>query len=241
MARLPRLVIARQLHHVLQWGHNKDNIFLDDVDALQLLEILNKSAARHGVVIHAWVLMPNHFHLLVTPESANSLTGMMQALGRDYVRHFNRRHHRSGTLWAGRYRSALVDANQYLLPCMVFLDLHPVRSGLVESPADYPWSSHRQYVGLPAPSALPRIVPHAVAWHLGNTPFAREAGYRELVDVAFGAEKKDEIVTAIRGGWALGSHQFVQQMQSLTQRRMTKSLAGRPSKSNAPAAENQGR
>lgn len=241
MARLPRLVIARQLHHVLQWGHNKGGIFLDDVDALQLIEILSKSAASHGVAIHAWVLMPNHFHLLVTPESPGSLTGMMQALGRDYVRHFNRRHHRTGTLWAGRFRSALVDADEYLLPCMVFLDLHPVRSGLVESPADYPWSSYRQYVGLPTPSTLPRLVPHPVAWHLGNTPFAREASYRELVDGAFGAEKKDEVVAAIRGGWALGSHQFIQKMQSLTQRRMAKSPAGRPPKSNVPGANIQGR
>ena len=230
MARLPRLVVPGQVHHLLHWGHNKGEIFLDDVDALTLLDILTASASKCDVAIHAWLLMPNHLHLLATPNAEHSLRGMMQSLGRDYVRQFNRRHGRSGTLWAGRYRSSLVEPQDYLLPSMVFLDLHPIRSGLVDAVANYPWSSYGSYVGLPTPSRFPKLSTHTLVWHLGNTPFAREARYRELVDMAYGSEKQDEIIAAVRGGWALGSDQYVEQVQRLTSRRLSKLHAGRPAK-----------
>lgn len=228
MARLPRLSIENQLHHVLQWGHNREAIYRDDADALQILDILGNAAAKYGVALHAWTLLQSHFHLLLTPQSNRSLPAMMQAFGRDYVRYFNGRHSRSGTLWAGRYRSALIEAERFLLPCMVFMDLHSVRSGLVESVQDYPWSSYRQYVGLTVARTFPRLVPHAKVWELGNTPFAREAGYRELVEAEHGTERIDRIVEAIRGGWALGSAEFVANVQQLTPRRVSKSKPGRP-------------
>lgn len=230
MARLPRLAIAHQVHHVLQSGHNRGTIVQDDADALEILGMMGNAAAKFGVAIHAWAVMPSHFHLLVTPESDQSLAAMMQALGRDYVRYFNKRHLRVGTLWAGRYRSALIEAEHFLLPCMVFMDLHAVRSGLVESPEDYPWSSYRQHAGLPASHSLPKLLPHPEMWRLGNTPFDREARYRELVGAEYGAERADQIIDAIRGGWALGSPEFGARMQQLTPRRVSKSRPGRPAK-----------
>src|SRR5262249_38140625 len=141
-------------------------------------DLLAHNAARFGVAVHAYVLMTNHVHLLATPSTPDGLPKMMQALGRSYVRHFNDTHHRSGTLWEGRYKSALIQSERYLLACMAYMDLNPVRAGMVVQPADYAWSSHQHYTGQRHDRLL---APHPLVWALGNTPFAREAAYKELV------------------------------------------------------------
>jgi putative transposase len=235
MARLPRLAIAGHLHHVLQSGHNNTAIFSDDLDRQALVDILDASARRFGVAIHAWVWLPNLFHLLATPVSGESLPRMMQALGRDYVRRFNHRHVRTGTLWAGRYRSSMLEAQAYALPCMVFLDLLPVSSGLAETAGDYPWSSHRHYAGMQKSVQLSCLSPLPAVWQLGNTPFAREAVYRERVDQSFGAETFGSLADAVNGGWALGSSTFLTELQRLTERRVAKARPGRPPKQGAQA------
>ena len=130
MARLPRLTLPGHLHHVIQRGNNRQPIFQDGEDFHTMLALLADNALQHAVAVHAYVLMDNHFHLLVTPATADGLPKMMQAVGRRYVQYFNRRHARTGTLWEGRYRSTVLQADKYLLPCMVYLDLHPVRLGL---------------------------------------------------------------------------------------------------------------
>jgi putative transposase len=228
MARLPRLAIANQVHHVLQWGHNRTSIFTDDADRFELLHFLGLHARRYQVEIHAWVLLPDHFHLLVTPATIEALPGLMQALGRDYARRYNRRSNRTGTLWAGRYRSSIIEASRYGLPCMVFMDLHPVRNGIVGHPAEYPWSSHRQFAGLPVPAQTLVAVPHEVVWRLGNTPFSREVAYGELVDKGIGSEMVTEIAASVRGGWILGTPGFTDDVQRQTSRRVSKSRPGRP-------------
>jgi putative transposase len=235
MARLPRLAIAGYLHHVLQSGHNSAGIFVDDLDRQALLDILDASARRFGVAIHAWVWLPNRFHLLATPLSTESLPRMMQALGRDYVQRFNGRHARTGTLWSGRYRCSILEAQAYALPCMVFLDLLPVSTGLADQASDYLWSSHRHFAGIQRSAQLGCLSPHPAIWQLGNTPFAREAMYRERVDESFGSEKFGSLTDAVRGGWALGSSLFVAEIQRLTLRRVSKASPGRPAKSDATA------
>ncbi len=138
MARLPRLTVPGYPHHVIQRGNNRQMIFQDAADREFMLELLAEHSRLQQVAIHAYVLMGNHFHLLATPQTQDGLPSMMQAVGRSYVRHFNRRQHRTGTLWEGRYRSTIVQSERYLLACMAYIDLNPVRAALVAQAVDYP-------------------------------------------------------------------------------------------------------
>jgi len=234
MARLPRLTLAGYPHHVIQRGNNRQPIFLDTADREAMLALLAENAARFKVSLHAYVLMDNHFHLLLTPETADGVPQMMQAVGRRYVRYFNDRHGRTGTLWEGRYRSTLIQSECYLLACMVYIDLNPVRAGLAGEPRDYPWSSHAHYVGLRSDRL---IAPHPLYWQLGNTPFAREAAYAELVQAGLDAPRQQALTQAALSGWVLGDGDFVAQLQKQTPRRLSKGRAGRPPAPPRPGAD----
>lgn len=225
MARLPRLTLPGYPHHVIQRGNNRQAIFSSTADYLTLLDMLDQNAKKFGVAIHAYVLMSNHFHLLVTPQTVAGLPQMMQAVGRSYVRYFNDTQQRSGTLWEGRYKSTLVQTERYLLACMVYIDLNPVRAGLANQAADYPWSSYRHYTGQRVDKL---ITPHALVWELGNTPFAREAAYAEWVQSGISAQQQTALTDSALRGWALGEPDFVAELQKRTQRRVAKSTAGRP-------------
>lgn len=225
MARLPRLTLPGYPHHVIQRGNNRQAIFTSTADYQTLLRLLDENARKFSVAIHAYVLMGNHFHLLATPQTADGLPQMMQAVGRRYVRYFNDVQQRSGTLWEGRYRSTLIQAERYLLPCMAYIDLNPVRAGLVAHPRDYPWSSYGHYVG----QRIDKIItPHALVWALGNTPFAREAAYAELVQSGINLVQQTALTDSALSGWALGDPDFVADLQKRTERRVVKSAAGRP-------------
>lgn len=225
MARLPRLTLPAYPHHVLQRGNNRQPVFLGTADYQQFLDLLHDNARKFEVAVHAYVLMPNHFHLLATPHTATGLPQMMQAVGRAYGRYFNDLHGRSGTLWDGRYRSTLLQAERYLLPCMVYNDLNPQRGGLVSAPQDYPWSSYGHYAGLRTDRL---ITPHALIWSLANTPFAREAAYVELVQTGLQTGQQQVLTDAVLSGWALGDAAFVADLQRKTTRRLVKNLPGRP-------------
>ena len=231
MARLPRLTLPGYPHHVIQRGNNRQAIFVSSGDRQFLLELLNENAEKFGVDVHAYVLMGNHFHLLATPKQADSLPKMMQAVGRRYVRLFNDSHGRSGTLWEGRYKSTVIETDQYLLACMAYIDLNPVRAGIVSVPAAYPWSSHGHYTGL----RLDKLVkPHPLFWDLGNTPFSREVAYAEMVQAGITALQQSVLTDSVMSGWALGGGDFVNELQKKTVRRVAKSFAGRP---NLPKTE----
>ncbi len=225
MARLPRLTLPGFAHHVIQRGNNRQAIFADRVDYQMLLDLLEENARKFDVCIHAYVLMSNHFHLLLTPQTPDGLPQMMQALGRRYVRYFNDSQRRSGTLWEGRYRSALIQSERYLLACMAYIDLNPVRAALVAAPGDYPWSSHGHYIGLRIDKL---ITPHALMWELGNTPFAREAAYAELVQAGVNPTQQTALIDSALRGWALGEPDFVADLQKRTDRRVMRRSAGRP-------------
>jgi putative transposase len=225
MARQPRLTVPGYPHHVVQRGNNRQPIVLDDVDRLRWLALLAEHAPRCQVALHAYVLMDNHFHLLATPETPDGLPQLMQAVGRSYVRYFNNRHGRSGTLWEGRYKSSLIETESYLLACMVYIDLNPVRAGMVGEPAQYRWSSHRHCIGQGVDKLL---TPHALLWNLGNTPFAREVAYRELVLAGVSSQQQTALTRAALTGWALGSEAFLQDLQEATTRRMVPGKRGRP-------------
>ena len=227
MARLPRLTVPGYPHHVIQRGNNRQLIFTCVADYQRLLAMLDEYARKFGVALHAYVLMSNHFHLLATPSTTNGLPQMMQAVGRHYVRYFNDRQARSGTLWEGRYRSTLIETDRYLLACMAYIELNPVRAGMVKEPGDYLWSSHRFYTGLRADAML---TPHPLFWTLGNTPFAREVAYAELVAAGVTSEKQMLLTSSVLGGWALGEKNFIADLQKKTKRRIHRSEPGRPSK-----------
>lgn len=225
MARLPRLSLPGYPHHVIQRGNNLQPISTSTADCQTLLALIEENARKFSVAVHAYVLMCNHFHLLATPETPEALSQMMQAVGRRYVRYFNDSQGRSGTLWEGRYRSTLIQPERYLLACMAYIDLNPVRHGLVAQARDYPWSSHAHYAGLRVDKL---VTPHPLFWSLGNTPFAREAAYAERVQEGVPADQQQALTQSVLGGWALGDAAFVADLQTRTPRRISKMQAGRP-------------
>ncbi len=225
MARLPRLTVTGYPHHVILRGNNRQDIFKNTADYQRMLDLLFEHSRAQGVDIHAYVLMTNHLHLLLTPQKDQGLPKMMQAVGRSYVQTFNKIHSRSGTLWEGRYRSTLIQTDRYLLACMVYIDLNPVRANMVAQPEDYAWSSFSHYTG----RRTDRLVtPHALYWGLGNTPFAREAAYAELVQNGISADQQSALTNATLAGWALGDEGFSTDLQQQTARRLHKTKAGRP-------------
>lgn len=231
MARLPRLTVPGYVHHVIQRGNNHQPIFRDNQDRELMLALFAEYAPACRVSVHAYVVMDDHIHLLATPEAIESLPRLMQSVGRRYVRHFNDRYRRSGTLWDGRYRATVLEASSYLLACMVYIDLNPVRAGAVLNARDYPWSSHAHYIGLRQDRLM---TPHPLWWTLGNTPFAREAAYADLVNAGLSAEQQRALTDATLHGWVLGSEVFAAQLQSHTLRRTTPRKPGRPPKSSSP-------
>ena len=228
MARLPRLTLTDYPHHVILRGNNRQEIFSGASDMQRMLHLLEEHAVAQGVDVHAYVLMGNHIHLLLTPRRDGALALMMQAVGRSYVRAFNQALGRTGTLWEGRYRSSLIQTERYLLTCMAYIDLNPVRAGLVEAPEDYPWSSHTHYTGR---QHQPLLTPPALYWELGNTPFAREAAYGEFVRAGISDEHRGALTSATLSGWALGDTDFLAALEAQTLRRVQPGKAGRPSRS----------
>jgi putative transposase len=225
MARLPRLTLAGYPHHIILRGNNRQAIFMDSADFQRTLALLQVNAQEQQVQIHAYVLMSNHLHLLLTPLQNDSLPKMMQAVGRSYVLYFNKRHGRSGTLWEGRYRSALIQTERYFLACMAYIDLNPVRAGMVAQAADYLWSSHGHYIGRQNEAWLS---PHPLYWEMGNTPFAREAAYAAMVQSGINQKQQQALTSSALSGWALGEDVFVEGLQKQTPRRVNAAKAGRP-------------
>ncbi len=228
MARLARLSLPGQAHLVTHRGNNQQAVVLDDVDRQALLDLLGEQSARQGVALHAYAILASSLHLLLTPSTVEGLPAMMQAVGRGYVRGFNSRHGRSGTLWEGRYRSTVVQPGKPVLECMGFVDRAAISEGLSADPQSFAWSSHRHYTGQIVDR---RISAHPAYWSLGNTPFAREAAYAELVRQGPDAGRMAIVRDAAWHGWALGDSAFVDSLQRETSRRLTPTRPGRPRKS----------
>jgi len=234
MARQPRLTLAGEAHHVVLRGNDRQAIVRDDADREHLVQAIFQQARNQRVAVHAWVVVDNHFHLLLTPDNDDGVPRLMQALGRSHVRYFNDRHQRSGTLWEGRYRSTLVQPDRHLLDCMVYLDLHPVRLGLAAEPGAYRWSSHAHYAGL---GVHRQVAPPAVYWGLGNTPFAREAAYAAAVKAGIGSQREAALVDAALHGWAWGDETYRAELQRRTGRRLTRGKPGRPRRADPGEAD----
>jgi len=233
MARLPRLVLPGLAHHLIQRGNNHQPIVLDDEDRRQFLALLREAALTYKVALHAYVLMDNHVHLLATPAEAQGLSRMMQSLGRRYVAWFNQRHGRSGTLWEGRFRAAPIESERYLLACMRYIELNPLRAGLLLDDAGaYAWSSCAHHLGR---RSDPLVTEHSMFWTLGNTPFEREAAYRELLEQGLGEAEVRALTDSALKGWPLGSASFLQGLAAQVERPLAPRKRGRPRK--MPAAD----
>jgi len=201
VSRLPRLFVSGLPQLVTQRGNNRAHIFHDEADEARYLECLREGLRETGVRLHAYVLMPDHVHLLLSAAEEPATGALMQQLGRRYVRWFNDRHRRTGTLWEGRYRSTVVEPQQYLLACYAYIELNPVRAGLVADPAFYAGSSCRHHLGL---DADPHLTDHPMFWALGNTPFDRQAAYRRLLDAGLSEAALEAIRFSAHRGWLLG-------------------------------------
>ncbi|MDD5412838.1 MAG: transposase [Methylobacter sp.] len=228
MARLPRMIIPGQLQHVLVRGNNRSEIFCCDADYRFYLEKLQAACKNHDYQVHVYVLMTNHIHLLMTPFSEVSLGKTLQMLGRYYVQYFNYCYQRTGTLWEGRYKATLIDSESYLLTCMRYIELNPVRAGMVADPADYPWSSYHF-------NALGRaddvVTPHFEFQRLNNGDSKRQAAYRALFNQAISKTQISEIRNATNKAWALGDSRFKEQIQLQLARRVEPAARGGDRKS----------
>lgn len=233
MARTARQAVAGYPCHVIQRGNNRQPVFVDDLDRREYLASIAEAIQAHAVTLHAYVLMDNHVHLLVTPRAPEGLSRALQALGRRYVRRFNRRHGRTGTLWEGRFRSSLIETDRYLLACQRYIELNPVRAGLVVSAADWPWSSHRHHAGL---AHDPLVTAHPVVWSLGNTPFERETQYRHLFEEALSGAETDWITRRSLQGKPIASDHFLQNMHQSMGIKVLSRPVGRPPKRIEPSS-----
>ena len=228
MARLPRFVIPGQPQHVILRGNNRAEIFSADADYRFYLEKLKLACDKHGSDIHAYVLMTNHVHLLITPNEAQSLSKTMQMLGRYYVQYYNYCYQRTGTLWEGRYKATLIDTESYLLTCMRYIELNPVRADMVSHPSEYPWSSYR-HNALGQPDDL--IAPYLEYRRLGKTDEERQAAYRQLFKHHIPERSISEIRDATNKAWVLGNDRFKQRIQQQLERRVEPGARGGDRKS----------
>jgi putative transposase len=233
MARLPRLIVPHHPHHVIQQGNDRQPIFREPEDYQRFLGWLRESAREYKVAIHAYVLMPTHFHLLATPSDEDGLAQAMQRVGRYYVPWYNAKYARSGSLFQGRFKTSVIDSANYFLQCSLYIELNPVRAQLASDAMAYPWSSHAHHAGV---RPDPVITDHALYWALGNTPFQREALYKELTERSLTAPQLEVIEKAVLKGWPLGSDAFKAGLEKKAQRQVLPAKRGRPFKVKAPAA-----
>ena len=225
MPRRPRLQLPGVPLHIIQRGNNRQACFFADEDYRFYLDWLRQYADREGCFIHAYVLMTNHVHVLLSADRSDGAGRLMKALGQRYVQYVNRHYRRSGTLWEGRFRSCLVQEDDYLLGCYRYIEMNPIRAGMVEHPADYRWSSYRCN-GQGEANVL--ISPHPSFTALAKDGPARREAYRGLFRSDIDADVIQQIRSATNGNYALGSERFQRQVAEALGRRATPGRAGRP-------------
>lgn len=225
MARPPRLSLASYPHHVIRRGNNRQAIFPEPKDYEFCLECLREAKRKYGVRLYANVLMRNHLHLLAEPEHDGALGAFMQSIGRRYVRYFNDTYRRTGTLWAGRFKSAVVNRDDYLIRCSRYIELNPVRAGMVTHPRDYRWSSyHRRALGR-ADDLLDED-----PWYpsLGSTVIEQAQVYHDWLEGSANDEEWDQIRRATQQGRVVGDEAFQDTIGHAVGRRLKGETRGRP-------------
>lgn len=225
MPRQPRLIVPDLAVHIVQRGNNRMTCFGQEGDYLVYLALLRQASVNFGCAIHAYCLMSNHIHLLLTPTKPDACTALMHALAQQYAQYFNRTHQRTGTLWEGRFRSCIVESARYVLACHRYIELNPVRAGIVPRPEDYAWSSYAANSGV---RIDPIVSPHAEILALAPSAYTR------LLMEAVDAEFLGEIREATNGGYPLGGEEF---KSTLSGRKLIRGRSGRPPKADADRKE----
>ena len=215
MARLPRLNLPGIPQHVIQRGNNKQVSFFSDTDYTVYLDKLKLYSEEYSVAVHSYVLMTNHVHLLMTPETEKGVSQLMQSLGRYYVRYINQTYDRTGTLWEGRYKSTLVDSDNYFLTVSRYIELNPVRAGMVTHPAEYPWSSYQSNA---MGKSIELLTSRFLYQGLAKTDKTRQKRYAALFDKIISDYTLEEIRNSINRAWVLGDGRFKRQIEKETGR-----------------------
>ncbi|HEY0064279.1 MAG TPA: transposase [Telluria sp.] len=224
MSRYPRPVFPHVPLHIIQRGNNRAPCFFSKNDYQAFLDMLAEASEQFPCAVHAYVLMPNHLHILVTPTKAAAAAEMVKWLGQKYVQFVNRKYGRVGTLWQGRFRSCLVETERYFLVCQRYIELNPVRAALIGHPADYDWSSYRAN----AFGQRNRIItPHPIYLELATEKTERQARYRALIDERLSESTLTHIRSATNSNMFFGSDGFAQQMGDELGRNASRSRAGR--------------
>jgi putative transposase len=227
MPRSPRFDLPGIAQHVIQRGNDRQPCFFADIDYTRYLQELREISQREGCAVHAYVLMTNHVHLLMTPGAPGQVGHVMQALGRRYVRYVNDRYRRTGTLWEGRYKSCLVGDDRYLLHCHRYIELNPVRARMVADPADYRWSSHRHHAfGTPDPL----VSTHPAVMRLDHDHAERRQRYRALVLETVTPEETDAIRLHLQRQHLYGPDRFRRAIEAQLGRSVGPKKIGRPRK-----------
>ncbi|MCL4790473.1 MAG: transposase [Gammaproteobacteria bacterium] len=226
MGRPPRLLLPGFPHHIVQRGHNRNAVFVEAGDYAYYLANLQEWKQRYEVEVHAWCLMTNHVHLVLTPrQQQKGISALMRRLAGRQSRYVNRLERRLGTLWCGRFHSSVIDTDAYLLACLRYVELNPVRAGMVDHPADYAWSSHRERMGL-APAALLDADPVTVL--LGESIERRRQAYAQYLGTAADKAEVELIRSSVQRNQLTGSGGFVSEIEQRTGLRIENRGRGRP-------------
>ena len=228
MPRKPRFQLPGVPTHVVQRGNNRQPIFFAPEDYQAYLRWVSEGLGRYGCELHAYVLMTNHVHLLLSPDTRQGISHLMQYVGRHYVPYVNRVYRRTGTLWEGRYKASLIQAERYLLVCMRYIELNPVRARMVKSPAQYRWSSYRAN-GQGHEDQL--ITPHECYRALARNQAARQVAYRALFRQQPASEQLSEVRAAWNTGTPLGDDRFRATLERTLKTKVGQAHRGRPRKS----------
>lgn len=227
MPRRSRIVVPSNPLHIIQRGNNRQACFFSDEDYLVYLQWLKEYALVSGCLIHSFVLMTNHVHLLLTPQRKNSPGDLLKRLGQRYVQYINRTYKRTGTLWEGRFRSCLIQEEKYLLTCQRYIELNPVRANIVKYPGDFQWSS---YGSNGQGKKCDLISPHPLYQALGKSEEEKQSAYRELFRYDLESGEIDKIRKATNGNFAVGARRFQEEISEMLGRRVFPGKAGRPKK-----------
>lgn len=227
MPRKPRFFLPDVPAHIFQRGHSKEPVFFEDDDYHAYLNWLEKASERYGCAIHAYVLMTNHIHILATPDSRQGISLMMQYIGRHYVPYINFTYGTSGSIWEGRYKSSLVHDEEYLLSCMRYIELNPVRADMVNNPSQYRWSSYRANAQGKSSSILTQ---HTLFRSLGGTSVERMEAYKGIFAAHVNQEEHDTIQKAYQTGTPLGNDYFRKKIENKLKCKVGQNRRGRPSK-----------
>jgi putative transposase len=225
MARRPRLFVVGFPYHAIQRGNNKTPIFFSDNDYLFFLEVLQEAKIKHPCFLYSYCLMPNHFHLLIEPKEKNNVSLLIKLLGAKYVRYVNKAYDRTGTLWEGRFKCALIEEELYFLTCFYYIEMNPVKAGITDLPELYRWSSYR-FRAYGEKSAILDLD----AWYkgLGATPHERQLRYRQLFQKAISKPAHKLVEEMTNKGGIIGCDSFKEHIQKIIGRNIIFRPPGRP-------------